>query len=185
MIALDQLSRAELTLFVANFPVMGLLLIETKGNCSIKNGSLRVAFPVAATVGNATEFVSWLTRCHGRKVELVESKERKVPLTYEWVPDQLLNELLVSMAKGETDNRRTPALVFCFNRDGGWSVAKQRKGLPLLSGDQSTRLHAEVNRLDWTQGVGPKIRQMLHRGVGVHHAGMLPKYRRVVEDLFN
>src|SRR5262249_45720315 len=39
-------------------------------------------------------------------------------------------------------------------------------------------------KLDWTQGVGPKMKQMLHRGVGVHHAGMLPKYRRVVEDLF-
>src|SRR5262249_37181520 len=46
-------------------------------------------------------------------------------------------------------------------------------------------LHDEVNRLDWTQGVGPKLRQMLHRGVGVHHAGLLPKYRRVVELLFN
>src|SRR4030095_11477060 len=34
------------------------------------------------------------------------------------------------------------------------------------------------------QGVGPKLKQMLRRGVGVHHAGMLPKYRRVVEDLF-
>ena len=31
---------------------------------------------------------------------------------------------------------------------------------------------------------GPKLKQMLHRGVGVHHAGLLPKYRRVVEDLF-
>src|SRR5207302_864895 len=46
-------------------------------------------------------------------------------------------------------------------------------------------LHAEVGRLDWTQGVGPKMKQMLHRGVGVHHAGLLPKYRRVVEDLFS
>src|SRR5205085_3387687 len=46
------------------------------------------------------------------------------------------------------------------------------------------QLHAEVNKLDWTQGVGPKMKQMLHRGVGVHHAGLLPKYRRVVEELF-
>jgi superfamily II DNA/RNA helicase len=139
---------------------------------------------LSATVGNAAEFVAWLDRCHGRKVELVESKERKVPLTYQWVPDQLLNEHLVNMAKGDPEARKTPALVFCFNRDECWSVAEQLKGLPLLGADQRTRLHAEVNRLDWTQGVGPKMRQMLHRGVGVHHAGMLPKYRRVVEDLF-
>lgn len=139
---------------------------------------------LSATVGNATEFVSWLARCHGRKVELVESRERKVPLTYQWVPDQFLNEHLVEIAKGDAHTRKTPALVFCFNRDECWSVAEQLKGLPLLSAEQRTLLHAEVNKLDWSQGVGPKLKQMLHRGVGVHHAGMLPKYRRVIEDLF-
>jgi superfamily II DNA/RNA helicase len=139
---------------------------------------------LSATVGNASEFIAWLERSHGRKVELVEGKERRVPLTYEWVPDMLLTEQLVEMAKGEGTRRKVPALVFCFNRDECWSVAEQLKGLPLLTESQKGPLHAEVNKLDWTQGVGPKIRQMLHRGVGVHHAGMLPKYRRVVEDLF-
>src|SRR6478736_1743388 len=86
---------------------------------------------LSATVGNAAEFINWLDRCHGRKVELVESKERKIPLTYQWVPDQLLTEQVVRMAKGET--RLMPALVFCFNRDECWSVAEQLKGLPLLS----------------------------------------------------
>jgi superfamily II DNA/RNA helicase len=139
---------------------------------------------LSATVGNAAEFLTWLQRCHGRKVELVEGRERKVPLTYQWVPDQVLNELLVDMARGDGHSRRTPALVFCFNRDECWSIAEQLKGLPLLGDDQRVRLHAEVNKLPWTEGVGPKLRQMLHRGVGVHHAGLLPKYRRVVEDLF-
>jgi superfamily II DNA/RNA helicase len=139
---------------------------------------------LSATVGNAGEFVSWLRRCHGRQVELVESKERKVPLTYEWIPDQFLTEQLVLMAKGDGHTRKMPALVFCFNRDECWSVAETLKGLPLVSDQQRTALHAEVNRLDWTQGVGPKMKQMLHRGVGVHHAGLLPKYRRVVEELF-
>ena len=139
---------------------------------------------LSATVGNSAEFLNWLERCHGRKVELVESKERRVPLTYQFVPDQLLGEFLVEIAKGEPDARKTPALVFCFNRDECWSVAEHLKGLPLLGTEQKVPLHAEVNKLEWTQGVGPKMKQMLHRGVGVHHAGMLPKYRRVVEDLF-
>src|SRR5690606_1199934 len=47
-----------------------------------------------------------------------------------------------------------------------------------------TKLLAEVNSLDLSQGVGPKLKQLLARGVGVHHAGVLPKYRRMVEDLF-
>jgi superfamily II DNA/RNA helicase len=140
---------------------------------------------LSATVGNAAEFLSWLQRCHGRKVELVEGKERKVPLTYHWIPDQFLGEQLVSMAQGDPHNRRTPALVFCFNRDECWSVAEQLKGLHLLGEGQRTALNKEVDKLDWTQGVGPKMAQMLRRGVGVHHAGLLPKYRRVVEDLFS
>jgi superfamily II DNA/RNA helicase len=139
---------------------------------------------LSATVGNAAEFVSWLDRCHGRKVELIQGKERKVPLTYRWVPDQLLNEQLVEIAKGDEQTRKTPALVFCFNRDECWSVAEQLKGLHLLDEEQRKRLNAQVDKLDWTQGVGPKLSQMLRRGVGVHHAGLLPRYRRVVEDLF-
>src|SRR5262245_17026422 len=139
---------------------------------------------LSATVGNALEFLSWLQRSHNRKLELVESKERKVPLSYHWEPDAFLTEHLVSMAKGDPQVRRTPALVFCFNRDECWSVAEQLKGLPLLGEEQRGPLLKEIARLDWTQGVGPKMKQILQRGVGVHHAGMLPKYRRAVEHLF-
>lgn len=139
---------------------------------------------LSATVGNSLEFVTWLDRCHGRKVELIESRERKVPLTYQWVPDLLLGELAVEMAKGDGEQRKTPALVFCFNRDECWNVAEMLKGLPLVFGEQRTALLKAVGELDWKEGVGPKMKQMLQRGVGVHHAGLLPKYRRVVEDLF-
>lgn len=139
---------------------------------------------LSATVGNAPEFLQWLDRCHGRRLELVESRERKVPLTYHWVPDKFLNELLVEMAQGDEATRKTPALVFCFNRDECWSVAEQLKGLDLMSAAQKSALNREVDKYDWPQGVGPKLKQMLRRGVGVHHAGLLPKYRRVVEELF-
>jgi superfamily II DNA/RNA helicase len=139
---------------------------------------------LSATVGNTLEFRLWLERSHGRKVDLVEGTERKVPLVYQWVPDQLLAEQLTQMAEGGPEGRRTPALVFCFNRDECWNVAEQLKGCSLTFEPERSRLIAEVNRLDWSQGVGPKLKQLLHRGVGVHHAGILPKYRRVVEELF-
>jgi superfamily II DNA/RNA helicase len=139
---------------------------------------------LSATVGNAHEFIQWLERCHQRKVELVEGKERKVPLTYHWVPNQFLSELLLDMVKGDEATRKTPALVFCFNRDECWSTAEMLKGLDLLWSGQRGQINAVIDKLDWTQGVGPKLRQMLLRGVGVHHAGVLGKYRRVVEDLF-
>jgi superfamily II DNA/RNA helicase len=139
---------------------------------------------LSATVGNSAEFLAWLDRSHGRKLDRVEGKERKVPLTYVWVPDQLLTEQVTRMAQGDAASRQTPALVFCFNRDECWSVAETLKGCSLIADPERSRLLAEVNALPWSQGVGPKLKQILMRGVGVHHAGVLPKYRRVVEDLF-
>src|SRR5919109_1137268 len=56
---------------------------------------------LSATVGNAPEFLNWLERSHGRKLDLVEGRDRKVPLEYHWVPDELLTEQLVLMAKGD------------------------------------------------------------------------------------
>jgi superfamily II DNA/RNA helicase len=139
---------------------------------------------LSATVGNAAEFINWLDRSHGRKVELVQGFDRKVPLTYQYVPNQFLGEFLVEAAKGSEATRKTPALVFCFNRDECWAVAEMLKGLDVLPSENKARLNAEVDKYDWPNGVGPKLKQILRRGVGVHHAGLLPFYRRAVEDLF-
>lgn len=139
---------------------------------------------LSATVGNIGEFLVWLNHAHGRSPQLIQSTERKVPLSYTWVPDQLLNEQIQLMADGEDVTRRTPALVFCFNRDECWSVAEQLKGKSLISSDAQKQLVKELDQQDWSHGAGPKLKQILVRGVGVHHAGILPKYRRIVEDLF-
>lgn len=139
---------------------------------------------LSATVGNSLEFINWLAHHHNRRLELVQSDERKVPLTYQWIGDMLLNEFLESMAAGDEQSRQTPALVFCFNRDMCWNVAEQVKGKRLIGNEQQKELAAELDRYDWSQGAGPKLRQLLLRGVGVHHAGVLPKYKRIVEELF-
>src|SRR4029453_6422557 len=96
----------------------------------------------------------------------------------------VLNDMLVDMAKGDDAARKTPALVLAFNRDECWSVAEQLKGLDLLNADQQTKLKREIHKQEWPTGGGPKLKQMLRRGVGGHHAGLLPKYRRAVENLF-
>jgi superfamily II DNA/RNA helicase len=139
---------------------------------------------LSATVGNAIEFVNWLKNSHQRKVELVKGEERKVPLEYQWVADRLLTEHIEEMARGDDEARRTPALVFCFNREECWNIAEQIKGKKVLSDGQQKKLSEEIEKHDWSQGAGPKLKQLLLRGVGVHHAGILPKYRRIVEELF-
>jgi superfamily II DNA/RNA helicase len=139
---------------------------------------------LSATVGNAFEFTQWLKNAHGRSIELVQSTERKVPLNYRWVGDLLLTEQLEKMAEGDELKRYTPALVFCFSRDECWDLAETLKGKSLLADGQQKRLADELALHDWSQGAGPKLKAVLQRGVGVHHAGVLPKYRRIVEELF-
>ncbi len=139
---------------------------------------------LSATVGNATDFLLWLRKSHGRKVQLIQSAERKVPLHFGWIGDLLLNEQLEQMTEGDDETRRTPALIFCFNRSECWTVAEQLKGKALLAEGQQKRLAEAIEHWDWKTGAGPKLKPLLLRGVGVHHAGMLPRYRRRVEDLF-
>ena len=139
---------------------------------------------ISATVGNAVEFVVWLAHQHSRKLRLLQSDERRVPLDFRWVPDEFLPDQLEIMADGDDETRYTPALVFCFNRNECWSVAEQLKGKRMLADGQQKLLMAEIDREDWSVGAGGKLKQFLMRGVGIHHAGLLPKYRRIIEKLF-
>lgn len=142
---------------------------------------------ISATVGNAYEFVSWIRNTTGRKLQMIESTERKVPLTYNWVGDELLCEQLEKMHSAGFDDdeaRLTPALVFCFNRDDCWNVADQVRGRNVIDSERQKKLSKILEDYDWTQGAGPKLKQLLLRGVAVHHAGILPKYRRIIETLF-
>ncbi len=139
---------------------------------------------LSATVGNAAQFANWLKHEHHHDVELVVSEERKVPLSFIWVGDQLLSEHIPWMCLGGDEGRYTPALIFCFNREQCWQIADEIRGKELISAESRSQIMAELGRYDWSEGAGPRLKQMLVRGVGIHHAGILPKYRRVVEDLF-
>ena len=130
------------------------------------------------------EFVTWLRTTANRTLDLVQSTERKVPLVYQWVEDKLLPEHLESMCAGTEEERFTPALVFCFNRDECWSVGETLKGKNVVDSERQKLIDKELAQYDMSQGAGPKLRSFLIRGIGVHHAGVLPKYRRVVEALF-
>ena len=139
---------------------------------------------LSATVGNPVEFVGWTRKEHGRKLRLVQSDERRVPLEFLWVEDKLLTEHLPAMLAEDDAVNRAPALVFCFNRDECWEVAERLKGLKLISPADRAKIEEHLDDDDFALGAGPKLRQMLIRGAGVHHAGILPKYKEVVEKLF-
>ncbi|TWU48766.1 ski2-like helicase [Rubripirellula tenax] len=139
---------------------------------------------LSATVGNAMEFTSWLTRAHNRRLQLVVGTERKVPLQYSWVDDELLPEFCEKIADGDEIDRRTPALMFCFSRSQCWTTAELLKGKSVIDKIRQAELADYLHAADMSEGAGPKLKQILMRGVGVHHAGVLPRYRRMVEELF-
>ncbi|TWU03984.1 DEAD/DEAH box helicase [Neorhodopirellula pilleata] len=139
---------------------------------------------LSATVGNSLAFTTWLRNAHGKNLQLVQGTERKVPLQYEWVEDELLNDFAEKIAEGDDASRRTPALMFCFSRSQCWTTAEMLKGKSLIDKSRQAELADILNETDFSTGVGPKLKQILMRGVGVHHAGVLPRYRRIVEELF-
>lgn len=140
---------------------------------------------LSATVGNAVDFIKWASEQHQRRLTLVQSDQRRVPLEYIWVGDKLLTEHLPEMVTKDDEKNRTPALVFCFNRDECWEVAEKLKGVTLIDNPTRMKIEEHLGDLEMSQGAGIKLKQMLIRGVGVHHAGILPKYKELVERLFN
>ncbi|MCH7813470.1 MAG: helicase, partial [Planctomycetes bacterium] len=141
---------------------------------------------LSATVGNTADFVRWAAEQHQRHLRLIQTDQRRVPLSFHWVGDKLLTEHLPSMVSDNDEENRAPALVFCFNRDECWEVAERLKGLKLSTPEARKEIEAYLADRgdDLADGVGPKLRQMLIRGVGVHHAGVLPKHKVIVEELF-
>jgi superfamily II DNA/RNA helicase len=139
---------------------------------------------LSATVGNPAEFVQWAREKHRRKLVLVQSDERRVPLEFIWVGEKLLTEHLPDMVSTDDALNRSPALVFCFNRDECWDVAERLKGVSLITPEMRSEIETHLADVDLSQGAGLKLKQLLIRGVGVHHAGILPRYKELVEKLF-
>src|SRR5204862_6166758 len=89
---------------------------------------------LSATVGAADQFVNWMAMSLGRRVTLVEGRERKVPLHFHWVGDEILPDFMERIAQGTESQRRTQALVFCFDRNVVCDTAEILKGSDVLVG---------------------------------------------------
>ena len=109
---------------------------------------------LSATVGNAREFVRWLADKHNRKVRLIQTEERRVPLEFEWVGDRLAVEMIPQIVSQDDELSRAPALVFCFNRDECWEVAERLKGIKLIDQQAKAEIESDLDRDGFRLGVG-------------------------------
>jgi superfamily II RNA helicase len=134
---------------------------------------------MSATLGDVTRFEEDLTRRTGRPTAVVKSVERPVPLVFEYALTPLhetVTELLTT--------HQAPVYIVHFTQ-----AAAIEQAQALMSMNVSTRAEKDaigelIGNFRFASGFGSKtLSRLVRHGIGVHHAGMLPKYRRLVETL--
>jgi len=133
---------------------------------------------MSATLGDVTRFVADLTRRTGRPTAAIRSVERPVPLHYSYAMTPLhetLEELLAT--------KQAPVYVVHFTQAAALERAQALMSVNVCTRAEKDAIAALIGRFRFTAGFGNTLSRLVRHGIGVHHAGMLPKYRRLVETL--
>ena len=133
---------------------------------------------MSATLGDVTRFEQALTRRSGRPTAVVSSVDRPVPLSFEYVTTPLhetLEELL--------STHRAPVYVVHFTQAAAVEQAQALMSVNVCTRAEKDALAELIGDFRFTAGFGRTLSRLVRHGIGVHHAGMLPKYRRLVELL--
>ncbi len=134
---------------------------------------------LSATVGYAPQFCQWVYRTRKKTMALVQSTERKVPLHHEFREDYLVETVKRLYAAEEY-----PTLIFSFGRRLCFERARLLRSCPrFVTKEEQAEIEARVDGVLLERGMGPDFKKLLMHGIGVHHAGVLPTYRRLVEEL--
>jgi superfamily II DNA/RNA helicase len=137
---------------------------------------------MSATLGDVSEIAADLTRRNGRETAVVDDAERPVPLTFTWALTPL-GETLEELVS----TRQSPVYVVHFTQKDAVEQATQlltnKVVTAALRPEQKEAIAERLGGFRFGAGFGKTLSKLLRRGIGVHHAGMLPRYRRAVEQL--
>jgi superfamily II DNA/RNA helicase len=134
---------------------------------------------LSATVGNPAEFCQWVYTTRQIPMALVESTERRVPLYHQYRESYLIEVVRDLYEAGDH-----PAIVFVFGREQCLERARLIKSCRRFTSDaERERITELAGPVLLDRGAGPNLRSLLLHGIGVHHAGILPRYKRLVEQL--
>jgi superfamily II RNA helicase len=133
---------------------------------------------MSATLGDVAFFEEALTRLTGRPTVTVKSAERPVPLEYAYSEIPLPQTLEKLAAEG-----KAPVYVVHFTQKDAADSAQDFTSLNLCTREEKNAVAAAIEGFRFSSPHGPDVRKWLKQGIGVHHAGMLPKYRVLVEQL--
>ena len=133
---------------------------------------------MSATLGDVTDIADDLARRTGRAVAQVTGVERPVPLhfSYERRP---VHEVLTMLV----DEQEVPVYIVHFAQAAALERAQALASVTLTTRAQRDEIAAAIGGFRFTTGFGATLSRLVRAGIGVHHAGMLPRYRRLVETL--
>ncbi len=133
---------------------------------------------MSATLGPTDRFEEELTRRTGSLTTTVSSKDRPVPLHFAWQTSPI-HETVETLL--ETD--RAPAYVVYFTQKSALEAAQSFTSLSICTKEEKAAIRAEVGDFRFDSPIGKDLKRFLSHGVGIHHAGLLPKYRLLMEKL--
>jgi len=133
---------------------------------------------MSATLGDVDFFTEDLTRRTGRPTAVVRSTDRPVPLHHYYVTTPLhetLEDLLAT--------HQAPVYVVHFTQASAIERAQALMSINVCTRAEKDAIAELIGGFRFTAGFGKTLSRLVRHGIGVHHAGMLPKYRRLVELL--
>ena len=133
---------------------------------------------MSATLGDTTVFRKRWTDRTGRPTVEITDAQRPVPLEYDYVVDTIQDTVERLLSEG-----RHPIYIVHFSQKDAVDTASSLMDRKLVSPEVRSQIARELSSVSFTKGFGQTLRGLLSHGIGVHHAGMLPRYRRLVERL--
>jgi superfamily II RNA helicase len=133
---------------------------------------------MSATLGDTKFFEEKLTKLTGIDTALVRSSDRPVPLDFSY-RETALHETIADLLK----ESRAPIYVVNFTQRGAAEEAQNLMSVDFCSKEEKRAINVALDGVKWASPYGKEVQKFLRHGVGIHHAGLLPKYRLLVEKL--
>lgn len=133
---------------------------------------------MSATLGDITPIAADLERRTGHPVSEVTHTERPIPLTFEYVRTPV-HETVERLL----DEKQAPVYIVHFSQAAAMERAQALTSIRIITREQRDEIAEAIGDFRFTTGFGTTLSRLVRAGIGVHHAGMLPKYRRLVEVL--
>lgn len=134
---------------------------------------------MSATLGDMTFFQEGIEKLTGKPTRLITGLERPVPLEFEYRGETHLHETIVDLLK----LGRAPVYLVNFTQNLAAEEAQNLMSVDIITKEQKKAILERLKDIPFRSPYGKEIQKYLKHGIGVHHAGLLPKYRILVEKL--